>query len=72
MRKLIRQTQPGVYARFHDLRKYSCWKAFWGKMSLGNIRNVGFWRSNSAVVRSYLQGSTPPSRSFVAMGQACN
>ena len=72
MRKLIRLTQPGVYSRFHDLRKFSCWKAFWAKMSLGNIRNVGFWRSNSAVVRSYLQGSTPPDRSCVAMGQTCN
>ena len=72
MRKHIRLTQPEAYTKFHDLRKFSCWKAFWSKMSLGNIRNVGFWHSNSAVVRSYLQGSTPPNASFVAMGQACN
>ena len=71
IRKLIRRTQPGVYSRFHDLRKFSCWKAFWAKMSLSNIRNIGYWRSNSALVRSYLQGSTPPENSFVAMGRAC-
>ena len=72
IRKLIRKTQPGAYSRFHELRKFSCWKAFWAKMSLGNIRNVGFWRSNSAVVRSYLQGSVPINVPFVAMGQACD
>ena len=72
MRKLISLTQPGVYSRFHDLRKFSCWKAFWSNMSPGNIRNVGFWKSNSAVVRSYVQGSTPINVPFVAMGQVCN
>ena len=72
IRKLIRQTQPDAYSRFHDLRKFSCWKAFWAKMSLSDIRNVGYWRSNSALVRSYLQGSVPTEGACIAMGRACS
>ena len=72
IRSLIRMTQPAIYTRFHDLRKFSCWKAFWSNMSPGNIRNIGFWRFNSAVVRSYIQGAVPLNVPFVAMGRACN
>ena len=71
IRKLIRITQPDIYTTFHDLRKFACWKAFWSNMSPGDIRNVGFWRSNSAVIRSYIQGSAPVNVPFVALGRAC-
>ena len=33
VRKLVRLSQPGVYARFHDLRKFAAWNAFWNGMS---------------------------------------
>ena len=33
VRKLIRLSQPGVYARYHDLRKFAAWNAFWNSMN---------------------------------------
>ena len=66
---LIRQSQPGVFARFHDLRKFASWKAFWTNMTWSSIRSRGFWRSNSALGRRYLQGSFPLAVECVALGR---
>ena len=70
-RKLIELAQPGVYARFHDLRKLSSWKAFWSRMSISSIKHRGFWRSNNALYRRYLGGSVPLNTPCVAMGEVC-
>ena len=59
LRKLISISQPGVYARGHDLRKMACWLAFWSGMSLKYIREKGFWKTNSAILKCYLPGSVP-------------
>ena len=72
MRKLVRMSQPGVYTSFHDLRKFSVWKAFWSNMSWSSIRARGFWRSNAALAGRYLPMSTPSSFNCVALGEVCN
>ena len=66
---LIRLSQPGVFARFQDLRKFASWKAFWSNMTWSSIRTRGFWRSNSALGRRYLQGSFPLASECVALGR---
>ena len=70
-RKLIDLAQPGVYARFHDLRKLSSWKAFWSRMTISSIKHKGFWRSNNALYKRYLDGSVPLNTPCVAMGEVC-
>ena len=72
VRKLIRLSQPGVYARFHDLRKFASWKAFWNGMTWGDIRVRGFWRTNYVLARRYLVGATPSHVPCVALGEVCN
>ena len=71
-RKLISLSQPGVYCRFQDLRKLSSWRAFFARMSVGSIRNRGFWKCNSALSRRYLAGAVPSSRPCVAFGEVCH
>ena len=66
---LVRLAQPGVFARFQDLRKFASWKAFWSNMTWSSIRTRGFWRSNSALGRRYLQGSFPLAVNCVALGR---
>ena len=68
IRKLIRISQPDAYARFHDLRKLSSWKAFWSKMSWSSIRARGFWKTNFALSKHYLRGSLPSDRQCMALG----
>ena len=68
IRKLIRISQPNAYARFHDLRKLSSWKAFWSKMSWSNIRARGFWKTNFTLSKHYLKGSVPSDRQCMALG----
>ena len=67
---LIRLSQPRAFARFHDLRKFASWGAFWANMTWSSIRARGFWRSNSALGRRYLQGSVPMAIECVALGRA--
>ena len=70
-RKLIDLAQPGVYARFQDLRKLSSWKAFWSRMTVSSIRYKSFWKSNNDLVKRYLAGSFPIRTKSVAMGEVC-
>ena len=69
VRKLIRITQPGIYAKFHDFRILSSWKAFWAKMSWSSMRAQGFWKSNLALSNFYLKGSVPSNSACVALGR---
>lgn len=68
IRKLINLAQPGVYAKGHDLRKMACWLAFWSGMRLKRIRERGFWRTNSAILKCYLPDSIPSDIKAVALG----
>ena len=70
-RKLISLAQPGVYGRFHDLRRLASWKAFWGRMTVSSMRYRGFWKSNSALAKRYLVGSRPSLSPCVALGSVC-
>ena len=70
-RKLIALAQPGVYARFQDLRKLASWKAFWARMTVSSIKYKGFWKSNNALARRYLAGSTPISTTCMAFREVC-
>ena len=72
VRKLVRESQPGVYARFHDLRKFSAGNAFWANLTFKSIRSMGFWRSNAVLASRYLCNTVPSGREFVAMGVGCN
>ena len=72
VRKLIRLSQPGVYARFHDLCKFAAWNAFWNGMKWRDIRIRGFWRTNSVLARQYLANATPSHVPCVALGEVCN
>ena len=67
---LVRSSQPEALAGFHDLRKFAAWQAFWDNMSWSSLRARGFWRSNSALGRRYLQGSFPSVSRCVALGRA--
>ena len=72
LRTLIGLAQPGVYSKFHDLRRLSSWKAFFARMSVSSMRYRGFWKSNSALARRYLVGTRPSSRACVALGAVCH
>ena len=72
VRKLVKVTQPGIYARFHDLRKFSVWTAFWNQMRFKDLRSRGFWRNNSVMARRYLYKATPSKSPCVALGVVCN
>ena len=67
---LVRLSQPNVITSFHDLRKFSAWKAFWANMTWSSMRARGFWRSNSALAKRYLRGSFPTNQACVALGNA--
>ena len=71
-KRLVSLAQPGVYARFQDLRKMASWKAFFNNMSIPSIRNRGFWKCNNALAKRYLSGAVPLSRPCVALGQVCH
>ena len=67
---LVKLSQPDVMASFHDLRKFSAWKAFWANMTWSSMRARGFWRSNLALGLRYLRGSFPTAGSCIALGNA--
>ena len=71
-RKLIRFAQPGVYAKFHDLRIMSSWVAFWDSMSWSNLKVKGFWKTTSALGKHYLSKSFPVKGRCMALGRWSN
>ena len=68
IRRIVKWSQPGVYARAHDLRKFATVQAFFSKMSLSQIRASGFWNSNFTIASRYLPLNIRPSQPCVAMG----
>ena len=71
-RKLITLAQPGVFARFQVLRNLASWKAFWSRITVSSIKYRGFWKSNNALARRCLAGSTPSNETCVALGEVCH
>ena len=49
IRRVVKLSQPGMYARAHDLRKFATVQAFFANMSLEEIRSAGFWNSNKTI-----------------------
>ena len=54
IRRIVKLSQPNIYCRAHDLRKFATIQAFLSNMSCSNIRKAGFWHSNSTFARRYL------------------
>ena len=49
IRRVVKWSQPNIYARAHDLRKYATIQAFFDNMSLTEIRSSGSWQSNFTI-----------------------
>ena len=69
IRRIVKWSQPGVYARAHDLRKFATVQAFFDHMSLAQIRSSGFWQSNFTIASRYLPLNVRPAQQCVAMGR---
>ena len=54
IRRVVKWSQPGVYARAHDLRKFATVQAFFQSYVISQIRAFGFWNSNYAIASRYL------------------
>ena len=69
IRRVVKLSQPGVYARAHDLRKYATVQAFFDNMYLSDIRSSGFWRSNFTIASRYLPLNLQAAQPCVALGR---
>ena len=69
IRRVVKLSQPNVYARAHDLRKFATVQAFFDNMSLDQIRASGFWQSNHTIASRYLPVNIRPSQPCVALGR---
>ena len=67
--RVVKWSQPGVYARAHDLRKFATFQAFFSHMSLKHIRVSGFWSSNYTIPSRYLPLNVRPSQPCVTLGR---
>ena len=69
IRRVVKLSQPGVYARAHDLRKFATVQAFFSNTSMAQIRASGFWHSNFTIASRYLPLNVGPAQPCVAMGR---
>ena len=69
IRRVVKFSQPGIYARAHDLRKFATVQAFFDRMSLSDLRSSGFWQSNHTIASRYLPLNVGRSQPCVAMGR---
>ena len=69
IRRVVKLSQPGIYARAHDLRKFATVQAFFANMSLEEIRSAGFWSSNKTIAARYLPLNVGRSQPCVALGK---
>ena len=69
IRRVVKLSQPGVYARAHDLRKFATVQAFFNNMSMAQIRASGFWHSNFTIASRYLPLNVGPAQQCVALGR---
>ena len=69
IRRVVKFSQPGVYARAHDLRKFATVQAFFSNMSMAQIRASGFWHSNFTIASRYLPLNVAPAQPCVALGR---
>ena len=69
IRRVVKYSQPGIYARAHDLRKFATVQAFFSNMSMSQIRASGFWHSNFTIASRYLPLNVGPAQPCVALGR---
>ena len=69
IRWVVMFSQPGIYARAHDLRKFATLQAFFDCIYLSDLRSSWFWRSNHTIASSYLPINVGHSKPCVAMGR---
>ena len=70
IRRVVKLSQPEIYSKAHDLRKYATVQAFFNNMSLTDIKAAGFWSSNRTIAQRYLPLSAKPAQPCVALGRA--
>ena len=69
IRHVVKLSQPGIYARAHDLRKFATIQAFFNNMSMEDIRRSGFWQSNFTIASRYLPLNVSAAQPCVALGR---
>ena len=69
IRRVVKLSQPGIYARAHDLRKFATVQAFLDNMSIQKIQESGFWSSNFTIASRYLPLNIRQAQPCVAMGR---
>ena len=69
IRHVVKLSQPGIYARAHDLRKFATLQAFFDNMSMEDIRQSGFWQSNFTIASRYLPLNADVAQPCVALGR---
>ena len=69
IRRVVKLSQPGIYARAHDLRKFATVQAFFANMSLEDIWSTGFWQSNRTIAARYLPLNVGRAQPCVALGR---
>ena len=67
---VIKESQPGVFPRSHDVRKMATSLAFFGNMSLGEICQKVGWASPTVFRKHYLRQIQGVVKNCIVLGRS--